>query len=277
MVDATLNCLGYLIRMRPATSNRILNCVINFNPLVLSGPTMTTKTKILIKSIEKTTRMILLHILNASKRQSSPQPHDRALLAGSLSDPHNPMYGRIQQHLDRLARARAELFDDSGRKRALLESQAANGGHDDKRQRVNQTQAAITPDVELSPLPPGQHPLSKVFTLIKDQDLSKFDVSLVPPVMAARISAMCLAKVSEEQLMQAVDVWKSQSPPALKMQPMAESGSPIPPGPLVTLRIMNRGISDANPLLNYPCRRRIVICSSTPANLPSVSEIGSKP
>jgi symplekin len=63
LVDATLNCLSILVRSRPSTSNRIMNTVLGFNPLKLANSPMTPTTKVLIKSMEKTTRMLLIHLL----------------------------------------------------------------------------------------------------------------------------------------------------------------------------------------------------------------------
>lgn len=62
LVDATLNTLSILVRTRPTTSNRILNAVLNFNPLKLANSPMTPKIKVLVKSMEKTTRMLLIHL-----------------------------------------------------------------------------------------------------------------------------------------------------------------------------------------------------------------------
>jgi len=61
-VDATLNTLSILIRTRPSTSSRITNAVLNFNPLKLANSPMTPKNKVLMKSMEKTTRMLLIHL-----------------------------------------------------------------------------------------------------------------------------------------------------------------------------------------------------------------------
>jgi symplekin len=63
LVDATINCLSILTRSRPNTSNRILNTVLNYNPLKLANSPMTPKTKVLVRSLEKTTRMFLTHLL----------------------------------------------------------------------------------------------------------------------------------------------------------------------------------------------------------------------
>lgn len=40
-----------------------MNTVLGFNPLKLANSPMTPKTKVLIKSMEKTTRMLLIHLL----------------------------------------------------------------------------------------------------------------------------------------------------------------------------------------------------------------------
>ena len=69
VVDATLNCLSILIRTRPSTSNRIMNAILSFNPLKLANSPLTPKTRVLVKSMEKTTRMLLIHIL---KRYVAP-------------------------------------------------------------------------------------------------------------------------------------------------------------------------------------------------------------
>jgi symplekin len=63
LVDATLNCLSILARTRPNTSTRILNAVLSFNPLKLANSPMTPKTKVVVRSLEKTTRVFLTHLL----------------------------------------------------------------------------------------------------------------------------------------------------------------------------------------------------------------------
>lgn len=63
LVTATLNSLGMLIHRRPNTANKILNSVFNFNPLKLANSPMTPKNKVIIKSIERTTRALLVNIM----------------------------------------------------------------------------------------------------------------------------------------------------------------------------------------------------------------------
>ncbi|KAK4251174.1 hypothetical protein C7999DRAFT_11104 [Corynascus novoguineensis] len=175
LVDATLNCLSILIRTRPNTSNRILNTVLNFNPLKLANSPMTPKTRVLVRSLEKTTRMFLTHLLRR--------------------DPNNAMSGRIQQYLERLMRSRAEIFDEAGRKRMLTDQELAAYG-DAKRQRME----AGIPQLSIPPLGPGPHTLAEVFTLTDNLGLQGFDATQLPTNLAAKISIRTLATLDEKVL-----------------------------------------------------------------------------
>ncbi|GAB1310164.1 Symplekin/Pta1 N-terminal domain-containing protein [Madurella fahalii] len=175
LVDATLNCLSILIRTRPNTSSRIINSVLNFNPLKLANSPMTPKTKVLVKSMEKTTRMLLTHLL---KR-----------------DPNNPMAGRIQQYIERMMRSRAEIFDEAGRKRVLAEQAAANYG-DAKRQRLD----SGVQQLAIPPLGPGPHSLAGVFTLTNNLGLQGFDATQVPANLTAKICVRTLATLDQQIL-----------------------------------------------------------------------------
>ena len=63
LVDATLNSLSILIRSRSHIANKILNVILNFNPLKQANSPMTPKLRVMVKSMEKTTRSLLVHIL----------------------------------------------------------------------------------------------------------------------------------------------------------------------------------------------------------------------
>ncbi|KAK1638418.1 mRNA cleavage and polyadenylation specificity factor complex subunit [Colletotrichum phormii] len=183
LVDATLNCLSILIRSRPGTANRILNAVLNFNPMKLANSPMTPRTRVMVKSMEKTTRMLLIHL---AKR-----------------DPHNPMAQRIQQHVERMMRMRHEIFDESGRKRAL-EAQQQHEVIEVKRQRMA-PQIATTPQIQITPLPPGPHSLGDVFTLTGSEGLKAFDVGTLPTALAAKISITTLLRTDAQLLLKAVE------------------------------------------------------------------------
>ncbi len=62
LVDATLNSLSSLIRTRPHITNKILNAILNFNPLKLANSPMTPKSRVMAKSMEKTTRLLMIHV-----------------------------------------------------------------------------------------------------------------------------------------------------------------------------------------------------------------------
>ncbi|KAL1870293.1 hypothetical protein VTK73DRAFT_2668 [Phialemonium thermophilum] len=180
LVDATLNTLSILIRTRPSTSTRILNAVLNFNPLKLANSPMTPKTRVLIKSMEKTTRMLLIHL---AKR-----------------DPQNPMMLRIQQHIERLMRSRSEIFDEAGKKRAFAE--AASGAADAKRLKMETPEAF---HLDVKPLSPGPHSLGEIFTITKNPGLQRFDATQVPPALAARIAITALATIEPQLLEEAIN------------------------------------------------------------------------
>ncbi|KAG5927276.1 hypothetical protein E4U42_002392 [Claviceps africana] len=178
LIDATLNCLSILVRTRPATSNRILNALLNFNPLQLANSPLTPRNRVMIKSMEKTARLLLMHL---TKR-----------------DPHNPIVPRIHHHVERMMRTVAEILDDSGRKRPLEVSQ--HDGYDAKRQKVVETHVPQIP-----PLGPGPHSLADIFTLVAHPGLKLFDLSNLPAAMTSKIAVTSLARIDSKLLAKAVD------------------------------------------------------------------------
>lgn len=69
MIDATLNCVAPLIRTRPPIANKILSAILNFNPLKQANSPMTPKMRVMVKSMERTTRALLM---NVNKRSADP-------------------------------------------------------------------------------------------------------------------------------------------------------------------------------------------------------------
>jgi symplekin len=70
LVTAVLNSLGMLMQRRPIVANKILASIFNFNPLKLANSPMTPKNKVIMNSIERTTRALLINII---KRYAHPQ------------------------------------------------------------------------------------------------------------------------------------------------------------------------------------------------------------
>lgn len=100
-------------------------------------------------------------------------------------------------------RMRHEIFDESGRKRALEAQQHAE--MDAKRQRIA-PQVATTPQIQVTPLPPGPHSLGDVFTLTGSEGLKAFDVGTLPAAMAAKISVITLIRTDAQLLTKAIEV-----------------------------------------------------------------------
>ena len=177
IVDATLNSLSVLIRTRPNTSARIINALLTFNPLKIANSPMTPRTRVMVKSMEKTTRMLMIHL---SKR-----------------DPHNPMVPRMQQYVEGMMRTLAEVLDVSGKKRPLEVQQPGN--QEVKRQRTGPV------DIQISPMGPGPHSLADVFALIGAGGLRSFDVSSVPAHLIAKMTVNTLSRIDSHALNKAID------------------------------------------------------------------------
>ena len=61
-VTATLNTVGVLLRSRPSSANRILNAVLTFNPFRgVNGP-VNARSRVTIKSMERTVRAFLINL-----------------------------------------------------------------------------------------------------------------------------------------------------------------------------------------------------------------------
>ncbi|KAI1435701.1 mRNA cleavage and polyadenylation specificity factor complex subunit [Xylaria sp. CBS 124048] len=186
IIDATLNTLSILVRQRPTTSNRIVSTLFNFNPLRLAtNATLAPKTKVLVKSMEKTTRMLLTHLYRR--------------------DPQNPLAGRMQQYVEHLARSRAEIFDETGQKRAALDQLNVV---EPKRLRPT---LSTQPQIEITPLKPGANSLADLYTFTTNEGLKNFSVrENIPAQLAARISVRTIAQLDTELLERAINGIRSR-------------------------------------------------------------------
>lgn len=63
LVTAVLNSLGMLMQRRPPVANKILISVLNSNPLKLANSPMTPKNQVIMKSIARTTRALLVNFI----------------------------------------------------------------------------------------------------------------------------------------------------------------------------------------------------------------------
>ncbi|KAI9728264.1 MAG: hypothetical protein M1834_007757 [Cirrosporium novae-zelandiae] len=194
LINSTLNCLAILIRTRPSVSNRILNAVLNFSPLKqMTGP-LTPKHKVIIKSMERTARALLI---NANKR-----------------NPTGPLAGRIQQYIERLMQSRIELFDESSRKRGPP-IEPIDGVDNAKRARLG---AQSSDGSDFPPLPPGPTSFAQLFTLTTDPGFTSFDVQQLPIDLVARIALPVLQSIDQRQLNRAVEAIRARHDTLSKSQ-----------------------------------------------------------
>lgn len=184
LVNATLNSLSLLVRARPRIANKILNVILNFNPLKLANSPMTPKLRVMVKSMEKTTRSLLIHI---NKR-----------------DPQNPLSGRIQQYVERMMRSRTEIFDEANKKRGHPEY--IDGMDPAKRQKLGgQAVTAAANRLHVPPLAPGPHTVGELFTITTDDALKKFDVAQLSEDLVVKIGITILQRLDSDILNQAID------------------------------------------------------------------------
>ncbi|PQE24681.1 hypothetical protein CJF32_00006963 [Rutstroemia sp. NJR-2017a WRK4] len=189
LIDATLNSLSILIRARPHIANKILNILLNFNPLKSANSPMTPKLRVMVKSMEKTTRSLLIHV---NKR-----------------DPQNPLAGRIQQYVERMMRSKTEIFDEATRKRGPPEP--TDGLDLAKRQKLG---AQVIPPAptrfHVPPLAPGSHTIADLFTVTTDEALKGFDVALLSEDLVVKIAITILQRLNPDTIEQAVSGVKAR-------------------------------------------------------------------
>jgi symplekin len=201
LVTATLNSLGVLMHRRPIAANKILNSVLNFNPLKLANSPMTPKNKVILKSIERTTRALLMNIMKRYALLTHP-------VAQSCPDmyrnPENQINGRIQQYIERMHRTRIEIFDESNRKRPAP-SEPTDGLDHAKRQRVAVEAPVRAPSVQ--PLPTGPISWRQLYTLNPEGSTVNFDVqAFKDPEQLLRIVVPVLQSVDAQKLDHAINV-----------------------------------------------------------------------
>lgn len=206
IVDSTLNSLSILIRTRPQLSNKILNVLLNFNPFKHVKFPMTPKLHVSVKSMEKTTRQLLIHIL---KR-----------------DPRHPLSGRIQKYLERMVKIKVDSFDDKSHKRGIPDPVDINDAT--KRQKVNTAIKPAVPAFHIPPLSAGPHTVAELFTITSDASLKVFDVAMLPEDLVVKIGITILQRIDVQTLNQAIEGVR-QRYKTLSSTPASHPKAPILP------------------------------------------------
>ncbi|KAH7399356.1 hypothetical protein BKA66DRAFT_407116 [Pyrenochaeta sp. MPI-SDFR-AT-0127] len=204
LVTGTLNSLGMLMQRRPIATNKILGSVLNFNPLKLANSPMTPKNKVIMKSIERTTRALLMNVMKRN--------------------PENPINGRIQQFLERMHRTRIDIFEESNRKRPAP-SEPTDGLDQAKRQRIGaEVPSRMLP---VPALPPGPVSWRQLYTLNPEGSTVNFDVqNFRDPEQLLRILVPVLQSVDGAKLEQATSIVRSRYATFLQTAPRPIAGQP---------------------------------------------------
>ncbi|KAL8909973.1 MAG: hypothetical protein Q9171_004706 [Xanthocarpia ochracea] len=204
LVNATLNCLGALIRTRQNAANKIITAILNFNPLKQANSPMTPKMKVQIKSMEKTARMVLINVMRRNE--------------------NGPFAGRIRQYIDRLAQTRFEIFDEGSRKRGPP-NEPTDGLDNVKRIRLG---AELPDRPGPPPLPSGPVSHAQMFTLTGDRGLTSFDVTQLPLDLIVRITVPVLHRIEQPAVDAAVNAVRSRYLTMRKTQ-AAQAQAPAQP------------------------------------------------
>ena len=73
-ITATVNCLPTLVKTRTTIANKILNAVLAFNPLAHGGQANSYRDRFIAKSLEKTVRTMLIHLVRYEYIATTPEP-----------------------------------------------------------------------------------------------------------------------------------------------------------------------------------------------------------
>ncbi|GAB7357064.1 hypothetical protein MBLNU459_g7881t1 [Dothideomycetes sp. NU459] len=201
LVTATLNSLGSLIKTRATIANKIIATTLNFNPLRLaSSPPVSAKTRVLVKSMARTTMALLINIIK--------------------KNPNHPLAARISQYVDKLRHSLIEAFDETSRKRPAP-AEPTDGLSDAKRQRVDaQMRPATEHSLAPPPLPAGPVSFAQLFTLTREQGLIGFDVNVIPLNVVLSIVAPLLSSIDKSKMDNAINTVRARYLSLGKAPPM---------------------------------------------------------
>jgi symplekin len=202
MIDATLNCLAILIRSRPAVANKIISAILSFNPFKQATTTsMTPRMKVVVKSLERSTRAVLRNVLK--------------------HNPNSALAPKIDAYLQRLSQSRAAIFSETTSLKRSAPSEPTDGLDDAKRQR-------LTSPARFPHMPPPPNSFADLFTLTEDATLRQFDVKLLPVDIVNTISGVLLQHVNQQAMDEAIEAVKARYAHLQKLQ----QPTPVPLVPM---------------------------------------------
>lgn len=176
LVDPTMNCLAVLIKTRPPIQAKILQTILNYNPLRAASGPMTTRLIVIIKSLQRTTRALLRYVLRIF--------------------PQHPLAEKMDTYLRRLQSSTTAVFTQAQSLKRPAE--AAEGSEDAKRQKLE-------PVRKFPPMPPPPNTYAQLFTLIDNQEFQQFDVKILPEEVVCLISSALMQHIDSKSLDEAIE------------------------------------------------------------------------
>ena len=176
LVDPTMNCLAVLIKTRPPIQAKILQTILNYNPLRAASGPMTTRLIVIIKSLQRTTRALLRYVLRIF--------------------PQHPLAEKMDTYLRRLQSSTTAVFTQAQSLKRPAES--ADGSEDVKRQKLEAVR-------KFPPMPPPPNTYAQLFTLIDNQEFQQFDVKILPEEVVCLISSALMQHIDSKSLDEAIE------------------------------------------------------------------------
>lgn len=171
-----MNSLAVLIKTRPAVQAKILQTVLNYNPLRAASGPMTPRLIVVIKSLQRTTRALLRFVL-------------RIL-------PQHPLAEKIDIYLRRLQNSTTSIFTHAQSLKRPAEQ--IEGQDPTKRPKIETVK-------KYAALPPGPNSVAQLFTLIDNPEFQQFDVKILPEEVVCLISSALMQHIDSKSLDEAIE------------------------------------------------------------------------
>lgn len=169
-----MNSLAVLLKTRPAVQARILQTVLNYNPLKAAGGPMTPKLTVIIKSLQRTTRALLRFVMRIM--------------------PQHPLAERVDLYLRRLQSSTTAVFAQA----QAVKRPAEQMNDNTKRQKIEAVK-------RFPPMPPPPHSYAQLFTLVENPEFQQFDVSLLSEDIVSALSSALMQHIDSKSLDEAVE------------------------------------------------------------------------
>lgn len=188
LLTAVMNCLGALVRARSSLITVTVETALSFRPFAGVQKSLSSSSHVIIRSIERTTRLLFKTIL--------------------VKYPAHPLVPKIKDYLVRLERSHIELLDQASRKRSAPSDQDSDAIHM-KRARLESSTPPDQPKTYPT-LPDGPISLAQLVTLTTDAHVAAFDVKALSADVVATLLVPLLQSIDERLIDQTIHEVKTR-------------------------------------------------------------------